>query len=659
MGPIRFARRLKMTAHNVHPKYRPDIDGLRALAIISVVIFHAFPDWAPGGFVGVDVFFVISGYLISVIILKSLENNEFSFIEFYSHRVRRIFPALVLVVTAVYVAGWFILLSDEFKQLGKHITGSMGFTENFILWKEAGYFDVKTELKPLMHLWSLAVEEQFYLIYPLLIWTLWKTRLNILIGIALLGGVSFALNAKGINNDAVKTFFAPQTRFWELLIGAVIAYVNVYKSHWRFWTRPALPAGQSLSANTLAIIGLLLIGIAIAAYSRTVPYPGVRAVLPVFGAALLVLAGPHAWVNSKLLSCKPLVWVGLISYPLYLWHWVLLSFLRIIQGEETDPSTRTVAVVLSILLSWLTFKLIELPLRFGEHRGFKTAGLLFLAVVLGLIGYTTYLKDGLTFRSDARFQDSRNGDTGHLEYHKYIAEKYFLCTPEVVAAEALKWDTYTRCMQSKSSDQVDVALIGDSHAEHLFIGVAEALPEKNVAFYIKGSPPFLDNPEFKNIYRAVIESQSIKTVILTMHWMARYGEVPKESTLDGELIKAVDALSAAGKKVYLTDDVPVFPFDPEKCKGRRRFSNNSICKMPRVVAKSQEDTYRAALMKVVESRPSVRLLPLTEYICDELSCSMTKGDAVLYRDHNHLNIIGSALVGRKLIEDNLRLFGEH
>lgn len=641
-----------MTAHNVHPKYRPDIDGLRALAIISVVVFHALPSLAPGGFVGVDVFFVISGYLISLIVFKSLENNEFSLVDFYVHRVRRIFPALVLVVGATYAAGWFILLAEDFKQLGKHIAAGMGFAENFVLWKEAGYFDAKTELKPLMHLWSLAVEEQFYLVYPFLVWIFWRTRINVAIGIVLIGAVSFALNAKGVHEDAVKTFFAPQMRFWELMTGAIIAYVNGFKVQWRsFASRPLL-------SNALAVIGLLLIVGAIAGYSRTVPYPGVRALVPVAGAALLIFAGPQSWVNRKLLSCRLLVWVGLISYPLYLWHWVLLAFLRIIQGEEAGQSARLIAVALSVLLSWLTFKLIERPLRFGGYRRIKTAILVLLAALLGLIGYGTYLKDGLTFRKDAQFQNSRSGDTGHLEYHKYIAEKYFLCTPAEVAAEALKWESYTRCMQSKSSDKVDIALVGDSHAEHLFIGMAEALPNQNIAFYIKGSTPFLGNPEFKNIYRTVIESPSIRTVILTMHWVARYSEIPKESTLDGELIKAVDALSAAGKNVYITDDVPVFPFDPEKCKGSRRFSSVSICKIPRTAAQSQEEVYYAALTKVVRSRPSVKILPLAKYVCDETSCSMSKDNAVLYRDHNHLNIIGSTLVGRRLVEDNLQLFGE-
>jgi hypothetical protein len=211
-------------------------------------------------------------------------------------------------------------------------------------------------------------------------------------------------------------------------------------------------------------------------------------------------------------------------------------------------------------------------------------------------------------------------------------------------------------MQSKRSDQIDVALIGDSHAEHLFIGMAEALPNKNIVFYIKGNPPFLDNSDFRSIYESVIKNESIKTVILTMHWVGRISQIPKESTLDKELLRVIDALSSSGKAVYLTDAVPVFPSDPEVCKGSRRFRPANVCKIPLSAAKSQSDVYLDSLIKVVESRPSVRILSIGKYLCEKDSCSMLKDEFVLYRDQNHLNINGSSLVGQRLVEDNLELF---
>ena len=211
---------------NFHPAYRPDIDGLRAVAVLSVVAYHLFPTAVRGGFVGVDVFFVISGFLISGIILKSLQRGDFSFAEFYAHRVRRIFPALAVVLAACYAVGWFALLPDEFKLLGKHIAAGAGFLENFVLWKEAGYFDTASELKPLLHLWSLAVEEQFYLAYPLMLWCGWRLGAKPLFLVAALLLWSFSLNIAGIEKEAVKTFFLPQTRFWELFAGGLLAWVH-------------------------------------------------------------------------------------------------------------------------------------------------------------------------------------------------------------------------------------------------------------------------------------------------------------------------------------------------------------------------------------------------------------------------------------------------
>jgi peptidoglycan/LPS O-acetylase OafA/YrhL len=210
-----------------HPKYRPDIDGLRAIAVLSVVIFHAFPNLLKGGFIGVDIFFVISGFLISTIILSGLKHDSFSFIEFYSRRIKRIYPALLLVLIASFIFGWFALLADEYKQLGKHIAGGAGFISNFILWKESSYFDNAAETKPLLHLWSLGIEEQFYIVWPLLLWIAWKQRLNILTLVLIVMIISFVLNVNTIQSDSTAAFYSPQTRFWELLIGSILAYATI------------------------------------------------------------------------------------------------------------------------------------------------------------------------------------------------------------------------------------------------------------------------------------------------------------------------------------------------------------------------------------------------------------------------------------------------
>src|SRR6202048_520428 len=214
LAASRTASATARTDPRVHElDYRPDVDGLRALAVIAVVAFHAFPDWFPGGFIGVDVFFVISGFLISTIIFKSLDRRNFSFVEFYARRIRRIFPALLVVLAACFVLGRHVLLGSELEMLGRHIAAGAGFVQNFVLWNEAGYFDVASELKPMLHLWSLAVEEQFYLAFPLLMWATWRLRINLLIPVIVIFLASFAANLYGIGHDPVATFFAPQTRF--------------------------------------------------------------------------------------------------------------------------------------------------------------------------------------------------------------------------------------------------------------------------------------------------------------------------------------------------------------------------------------------------------------------------------------------------------------
>ena len=371
-------------AHLSHPKYRPDIDGLRAIAVLSVVAFHAFPSWVKGGFIGVDVFFVISGYLISTIIFENLDKGTFSFYEFYSRRIRRIFPALLLVLIACFAFGWFALLADEYKQLGKHIAAGAGFLSNFILWNEAGYFDNSAETKPLLHLWSLGIEEQFYIVWPLLLWFAWKRKFNLLSITVVVVVASFILNLKGVKQDMVATFYSPQTRFWELLSGSFLAWFTLYKkdaftgikSKIDVWLSRIVCSekqdndGRTLS-NVISFVGLFLLLYGFWRINKELSYPGKWALVPVLGAVLIITAGSKAWVNRTILSNKLAVWFGLISFPLYLWHWPILSFARIVESEVPSRNIRIAAVVLSIALAWLTYKLVERPIRFGNYSKVK------------------------------------------------------------------------------------------------------------------------------------------------------------------------------------------------------------------------------------------------------------------------------------------------
>ena len=310
--------------HLTHPKYRADIDGLRAIAVLSVVCFHAFPALLKGGFIGVDVLFVISGFLISTIIFDNLERDSLSFVEFYSRRIKRIFPALLLVLTACFAFGWFALLADEYKQLGKHIAAGAGFVSNFVFWNESGYFDNAAETKPLLHLWTLGIEEQFYIVWPLLLWAAWKGRFNLLTLTLVIASISFALNIKGLHADAIATFYSPQTRFWELLTGSILAYVTLYKPNVGATKRQKLnthlnaiiytksaQTNENTLRNVQSILGATLIGAALLIITKERHFPGTWALLPTLGAVLIISAGSQAWLNRVLLSNRLLVWFGL------------------------------------------------------------------------------------------------------------------------------------------------------------------------------------------------------------------------------------------------------------------------------------------------------------------------------------------------------------
>jgi peptidoglycan/LPS O-acetylase OafA/YrhL len=650
-----------------HPKYRPDIDGLRAVAVLSVLGFHAFPSWVRGGFIGVDVFFVISGFLISTIIFENLDRGTFSFSEFYARRIKRIFPALILVLAASYVFGWFALLSDEYRQLGKHIAAGAGFVSNFVLWKEGGYFDA--ENKPLLHLWSLGIEEQFYIVWPLFLWCAWKWKFGLLTVTFVVASISFILNVERIRTDSLASFYSPQTRFWELLCGSMLAWLTLYKKEaYRAaratierWVASAIHRetssadGRTLS-NVLSCAGLFLLAFGLWRIDEDFSFPGMWAVVPVLGAVLIIAAGSNAWVNRIILSNKVAVWFGLISFPLYLWHWPLLSFARIVESEVPSRAIRIAAVALSIVLAWLTYKLVENPIRSGKGGKGKVSVLLLLVTVLGCVGYSTYNRDGLSFRENATLE-GYIGDIGHLHYHKYMARRYFLCRPDVIAHEAPKWEGFVRCMQSKSGADVEIALVGDSHAEHLFAGIAEALNTRNVAYYIKNSPAFLGNPEFRNIFDSILTSKTISHVVITMMWYRGRTEVPPGSTLYDELLHVVDALSSAGKRVYLTDDIPTFPFTADRCQGKRWLATKDpSCEMSVAEFRRQTDFYVETLTRIAQSRPEVRILSVGKYFCDDQTCRMTRGDEILYRDRDHLNLGGSLYIGKRLIEDNIGIF---
>ncbi len=492
--------------------HRRDIDGLRGFAVLAVVVFHFFPEWMPGGFVGVDVFFVISGFLISALILQDLGRGTFTFRGFYGRRVKRIFPALVVVLLASYALGWRILFTDEYEQLGKHIAASAGFVQNWALWGEAGYFDSESEAKPLLHLWSLGIEEQFYIVWPCFLWAMRKSPVRSLALTVLVAIASFGLGLERVGNDAVAAFYSPQTRFWELLSGSALAAATL--------SRPR-PFGQTPAfRNALTVLGMAMVVSGCCFIRPDFAFPGTWALLPVVGTVFVIAAGPAAWLNSALLSRGAPVWFGLISYPLYLWHWPLLSLATVSESAVPGHAARLALVLLSIVLAWGTYRTVERPIRFGKaSRNARTVpALVALMTVVGIVGYGTYHERGLAFRSVAARDDSPHA------FEMRRTKQDPACLAAVGSA------TLSFCLAS-SGFAPSVVLIGDSHAAAIYEYVEGYFAKRGKGVLMLGKPgcpPFLDverdeyscREAMNEAVRYLADHPEIREVVLTARFAA-------------------------------------------------------------------------------------------------------------------------------------------
>ena len=498
------------------PKYRPDIDGLRAIAVLSVIGFHTFPDWIKGGFVGVDVFFAISGYLISSIVFSSLDRGRFSFTEFYSRRVKRIFPALIVVLMVSFVVGWFELSPDEYKQLGKHIGASAGFVQNYVLAHESGYFDKAAETKPLLHLWSLGIEEQFYLVWPPLLFLAWKRRFVLFALIVAIITVSFLMNAGIVRNDAAGDFFSPVTRSWELLIGGILAYLTLYKQD--VFAKVSGPMGatfdlpifrkiRALLPDIASIFGFVFVAAAVIASDAERFFQGWWAVLPAVGTCALIASGPKAWFNRIVLSNRVLVWFGLISYPLYLWHWPLLSFARIIGVTAPSIAIRCTSVLISVAFAWLTYQLIERPIRFSKNSKATVLVLCVLMLATGFLGYDAYRRDGFGNRFPGIIQALAN-------FNYDLAGEYRLrtCMLEPNQDES----AFGNCVDEPlTASSQSIVLWGDSYAAHLYQGLKRELGHefKITQLTAEGCPPIIGIDTHWNDHCKTINSYILDRVI--------------------------------------------------------------------------------------------------------------------------------------------------
>ena len=449
-----------MQQQETHSYWRSDITGLRALAVLPVLIFHAWPALLPGGFVGVDVFFVISGYLISGILFRQLQRTgRIDFTDFYAKRIRRIIPNLLCVLSFTAAVGWFFLTRGEYRDLGRQIYSSAFFYQNFRLLKDLGdYFAADSSVQPLLHLWSLAIEEQFYIVFPLLCALVWKLRANVkALGCVVLLVTFGSFVACLLVEDQAFRFYFPLTRFWELGVGIVLSYAQ----HFGIWR----PETQSeLKRNVLSLLGgaLLILSLFIV---REKNFPGVEALIPTLGAFFILSASPKAFFN-RFLALKPVVFIGLISYSLYLWHWPLIAYANIIepQHEQWVPG---VLLIVAFFLSVLSYRYVETPFRtIRAPRGKKLA---VTGLLAGLVAVTVF---GQWLRQTEGVRQ-RNSD--FLEQIETFKNDW----PDRRILHNVKFGEASVLMNKKEGFP-QILFIGDSHAEQYIPRILKLAEERNM-----------------------------------------------------------------------------------------------------------------------------------------------------------------------------------
>jgi peptidoglycan/LPS O-acetylase OafA/YrhL len=645
--------------------YRADIDGLRAVAVIAVLGFHAFPAALPGGFTGVDIFFVISGFLISSIILGELRGGSFTFTQFYARRVRRIFPALALVLAAALLFGWSALSPFDYDQLGAQVAAGAGFVSNLLLWQQSGYFDTNSALKPLLHLWSLGVEEQYYLLWPLLLFVLRRHGQRTGWLILGLGLASFVLNVTAIGRFPQAAFYLPATRFWELMLGSGIAYLHLHSA-----PRREIPIKWR---NLTSLAGLALLVLALVLVRDGRGFPGWWALLPTLGAVLLIQSGPHAWINERVLASRPLVYLGLISYPLYLWHWPILSFARILNGEVPPVSIRIGALALSVALAWATYEYIERPVRrigrgpaASRAAGLAAASVATLAA-LGLLVFGNLL----TARSDS--------------------------VPHLAEISAAFSDWHYRGDRTIPGDTPEAVLFfGDSHMQQ-FLPRIEALMEdsrttrRTVIFRTRAGcapVPGIERlgygcDEFVDATYALALRPDIRTIIISASWagFADRTDYFKVGAEDGQPLKlftpetdwvlqrfetAISQLAAAGKQVVIVLSTPYGKaFDPREMAQRDGLDFHVVLTpaVPRRVV-DLESNFVDDRIAAIARRAHATVLDPLDTICNATTCPTVdaKGNPLL-KDDSHLRssfvtshfdaLDGYVLQGRHLISKGI------
>ncbi len=637
-------------------KYRPDIDGLRAIAVLMVVLYHADIKLFGGGFVGVDVFFVISGFLITALIQKDLAAGTFSFAGFWERRARRILPALTAVTFTVFAAAWAIFLPKDFIGAGYQVASQSIAASNFYFESVRGYFDTAEEVKPLLHTWSLAVEEQFYFIFPVIMWLAWRyMRRRLMPVLWVIAGLSFAAASWMVFKERELAFFMLPFRAWELMMGALLALYGA-----------RIPAPER-AAQAGGLIGLaLVLGSGIFYYSKMV-FPGAAALLPCLGAVLIIWSGQAgATFTARILSRKAFVFIGLVSYSWYLWHWPLLSFGKYVMQNEFGKPEKIACVVVSFLLAAASWKFIETPFRrkdglLKSRKAVFTAS--FAALSLMALGglYVVY-KDGVPGRIQGEA----------LMYAQGQDDK----DPALKGCNLNKFERIGRddICQSNPEGKKKPAFVlwGDSHADAIAPAFIRLSKEHGVNGYIAfkhDCPPILDVhhksyesraptcTDYNTAHFEFIKRSKIKHVYLVATWsnwakdknlyfdkkdwypayQGRY-----ENIVMAGVQRTVDELQKIGVKVYFLIDGPTMRFEPP-----RKLALESIMGVKESKAYMPLDTYMRKRSQniddFVERNKGTALViaDMKPLLCKDGKCISGINGRSLYFDHNHFSAYGA------------------
>lgn len=624
-------------------KYRAEIDGLRALAVLPVIFFHAGFEWFSGGFVGVDVFLVISGYLITTLIVSEISEGKFSLVNFYERRARRILPGLLFVMAVSLPFAMFLLKPLELKNFGQSLFATSTFASNVLFWVESGYFEPAAELKPLIHTWSLALEEQYYLLFPIFMiatWQLgnkWILSFLSLIFLSSLGLAEWAANQTDQPELISAAYYLLPTRVWELLIGVFVA----------LWLRNNHFFESIILNQIMSVIGVLMIAGSILFFDANTPFPSLYTLVPVIGTALLILCCVKNTPVYDLLTMKPLVGLGLISYSAYLWHQPVLAFARHLVSEDLSSFVALLLCTFSLMMAWLSWRFIERPYRgsknFGRRSVFLQASL--AMSVFSVLGLYIHLSNGI-FYTHPKNLEIKNSYEDVNYFFEYLKSDFDPCEKEEYLDGVDMFAGINRCFTSRSG-KPKVAVFGDSHAEHLYIGYEEATLNPSV-YLIRGERPFYGEVRVRHLMEGINSDSNLGMVVYSALWDKIYRDMGEEE-FERSLAETLTQFSDAGKSIVVLLDVPYFPMHSRDCYYTSVVGSGHQCEIGSANFASQRG-YVQSIRRITNSR-NIKLLDPAKYFCDSHVCSMVVDGHLLYRDAHHLNVLGSKYVGSRIAEE--------